>query len=126
MCKFSIFKKKKPLNVYYQKVEKVIKGKYQLDYIESIHRLGGYQYDYNLNSSLLDNLKYDEILDALKKYEYNSQADNLEFYVLTNKSNEIIILAIIDPVELWENDRIIAEQRISNQNVNLHEFEKIY
>lgn len=123
---FSIFKKKKPLNIYYQKIEKVIREKYQLDNILSIHRLGGYKYDNNLNSSLLDNIKYKEILDAINKYDYNSQTDNIEFYVLTSKSNTITLLAIIDPVKLWENDRIIAKQQISIQNISLNEFARIY
>ena len=122
---FSIFKKNKSSNLYYQKIEKLIKKKYAVDQFKSIYRLGGVEYNKN-SKPLLSDFRYEVVINALNKFEYNSQSDNIEFYLLSSVSNCNKLLAIIDPIELWENEMILAEIDLPNKGIDLNVFEKIF
>jgi hypothetical protein len=97
------------------------------DKIEKAYYLGGVVYNDENYTNVLQAVYNNTLDEFLKTRSYNTQQDNIELYWVKDDKDESKILLVLDPVELYESEKVL--EIISSTNdywINLSGAQLIY
>lgn len=106
----------------YKKLKPILSSQKKINRYAEIFYVGGFRYTDN-NYQAFQN-RQSSISDFLQELPYDTQSDNVEIYLIRNES-ETFLMSILDPIELFEPERILTLERVDS-NIDFDNKELIY
>jgi hypothetical protein len=99
--------RKRKKNPFYEKIEKLLhKDGFDND-ITEVYLIGGCVYSSENYEQAQLSIKQNTLNNLLDTIEYDTQRDNMEFYLINYKSDVPKLIILYDPFELYELEYIL-------------------
>ncbi|WP_437922390.1 hypothetical protein [Sphingobacterium sp. LRF_L2] len=101
-----MFRKKN--NPFYEKLKAINKRKPFLDKVKRAFYLGGFKYTSD-GFEIIKNAIYQcELNSILSEQNYDAREDNIELYLIESDLEEVNLIVIFDPYELYVGEDLIG------------------
>lgn len=94
-------------NIYYKKIEKLLRKQGLSHNMIEAYMLGGSVYSLENYDKALIAIKQNTFKNFLDTIAFDTQKDNMEFYLINYKSEKSKLIIVYDPFELYEPERIL-------------------